>query len=148
MSETHDSELYVAATNALASEASDVNTFEKMLSSAMSYTDSSEFKKEVALIEDIIKSEFSLTKMPSPWRSAKSVCYGALALGIGFLDENGNQKGKTALQNEIKLIKTGGEEEKKTPFEKCIAHTTALAKLIHELDSADLTALRAVLSGI
>ena len=46
----YSSELYDAATNALAAEASDINTFEKMVTYAAKHLDSAKFKAEVVLI--------------------------------------------------------------------------------------------------
>lgn len=113
MSEIHDSELYSAATNALASEASSENTFSKIATSSLLYTSTDDFRRELTVVEKTIKSEFGLTKMPSPWRSAKSVILSCLDFGITLLDDNGNVKGKTLLQSEIKMKK----KETDTPEE-------------------------------
>ena len=110
MSAIHDSDLYSAATNALASEASASNTYEKIINSAMSHIDFMDFRKEIANVEKIIRDEYGIASMPSPWRSAKSVVFGALAVGLSLLDSNGNAKGKSALQSEIKTAKSSTAE--------------------------------------
>ena len=140
----YSSELYDAATNALAAEASDINTFEKMVTYAAKHLDSAKFKAEVVLIEKLIKTEFSLTSMPSPWRSAKSVCYGALALGVNLYDENLQIKGKTRLQNDIKLAKIVGTEEK-DPLQVVLDKLQSAFKLYGSLENEDqIEVLRAI----
>jgi hypothetical protein len=93
-------QLKLAAIDSIVSENTGTSTFEKMLDVA--FNASAAFYIQVKETEEAIKTEYSLSKMPSPWRSAKSVCYQCLKLGIGLIDENGNYLGKTALQNKIK----------------------------------------------
>lgn len=103
----HSTLLYEAATNALAADASGENTWTKMVEYYRSTTTTKEnFKKAIKETEDLIKKEYSLTSMPNAWRSAKSVVMGAIDKGIDLSDENGNIKGKTAIQDNLKVAKT------------------------------------------
>ena len=82
--------------------------------------------------------------MPSPWRSAKSVCYGALTLGVNLYDENLQIKGKTRLQNDIKLAKIVGTEEK-APLQVVLDKLQSAFKLYISLEHEDqIEVLRAI----
>ena len=148
MSEIHVSELYLAATNSLASEASATNTYEKMVASAMVYSDIKEFKAKVKHIEDIIKDEFSLTSMPNPWRSAKSVCYTAMSLGIPFLDDNCVVKGKSQLQFEIKEHKRVASDVELTPFDKARKGLDIIVRHFNDLTTVEQASLKAIIAGL
>ena len=104
--------LYEAATESLVSESSATSTFEKMIGVAFTHSTADTFQQEVKATEKQIKTEFEVTSMPGPWRSAKSVITSSMALGIGLCDSNGTFYGKTYLQNKIKelKIKTGKED--------------------------------------
>lgn len=146
MSELHDSDLYSAAVNALASDASASNTFEKIMLSATSVLDVSSFKQELAVIEDIIRSEYSLTSMPGPWRSAKSVVLGALSLGITLLDGNGLTRGKSELQAAIKTAK-GELTEPPTPHDRAMVYVGSLAKMWKDLSIEQSNTIKAIIAG-
>ena len=96
-------QLKSAAIDSIAAEDTGTSTFEKML--GVAFIAPSAFSVQIKETEEAIKKEYSLSKMPSPWRSAKSVCSQCLNLGISLIDENGNYLGKTALQNKIKKHK-------------------------------------------
>lgn len=96
------SPLYAAATEALVSESSATSTFEKMIAVAYSHSTIETFQKEVKETEEVIRKEYEISSMPSPWRSAKSVVVSALKLGISLIDDNGGFVGKSFLQNKIK----------------------------------------------
>lgn len=104
------SPLYAAATEALVSDASATSTFEKMIQVAYTHSTVDTFTKELKDTERLIKKEFEIGSMPSPWRSAKSVIHTSMKLGISLLDDNGSYCGKTYLQNKIKDMKPGKEE--------------------------------------
>ena len=94
--------LYEAGINAMASDVSSKNTFESIMSAAMVATDTTCFLKDLEETEKTIREEFSLTKMPGPWRSAKSVVSNAVIMHISLVDGAGAYKGKTHLQREIR----------------------------------------------
>jgi hypothetical protein len=87
--ELHSSLLYEAATNALAADASGENTWTKMVDHYRS-TDTASFRSDIKEMEKLIKDEYKLASMPNVWRLS---------------DENGNIRGKTSVQNDIKAIK-------------------------------------------
>jgi hypothetical protein len=103
--ETIQEQLRVVVTEALVSESTGTSTYEKMVSVARISPGVKNFLAETKEAEKRAKAEFSLTKMPSPWRSAKSVCASALSIGLCFVDENGSICGKTTMQNRIKDYK-------------------------------------------
>ena len=106
MEEKDTSMLYKAATEALVSDASATSTFEKMISVAFTHATVETFSKELHDTEKKIRTEFEITSMPGPWRSAKSVIRNAMRLNISLVDDNGTYMGKTALQSKIKQMKT------------------------------------------
>jgi len=103
--------LYEAATESLVSDASAVSTFEKMISVAYTHSTVDTFAKELKATESLIKKEFEVSSMPSPWRSGKSVVMTAMKMNIALIDSNGTFYGKTYLQNKIKE----GKKEETTP---------------------------------
>ena len=105
MSTMHDSLLYDAATNSLASDVSSDNCWTKMVTAGLTVDDAKFFSKDIKAVEDLIKKEYGLKSMPSPWRSAKSVVLTAMAALIKLTDENGNIKGKSAIQALLKANK-------------------------------------------
>ena len=105
--------LYTAATESLVAEQSGNNVYEKMMSYAIGLSsDYGLFMKDIKSTEKQIKTDFGITSMPNPWRSAKSVISSAMKLKIPLYDNNGNFKGKTSLQLAIKALKTDVKEEK------------------------------------
>ena len=104
-------ELYKAGCEALVSEASSESTFSKMINCAFGHSTVGNFEKEVQETEAQIKSDFSITSMPGPWRSSKSVIISAMKLGIKLIDDNGSFLGKTNLQNQIKNKRIELKEE-------------------------------------
>ena len=136
----HESGLYEAATNSLASDASSDNTWSKMVTASMVYTDVNVFKHELRKVERLIKSEYKLKSMPTAWRSAKSVVLGALDKGIKLTDENGLILGKSAMQL---LLKTSREPS--DPFHRVTGALAILRKCLPECDAAQKTSARVVL---
>lgn len=98
--------LYAAATESLVSDASATSTFEKMIAEAFTHGTVDTFQKDLIATEKQIKKEFEVSSMPGPWRSGKSVLLSAMKLNIKLVDTNGSYLGKTALQNQIKAMKT------------------------------------------
>jgi hypothetical protein len=100
-----ESELYQAATNSLASDASAENCYSKMAKETKGYIgDFKSFESDLKSIETRIKSEYKITSMPSAWRSAKSVLIKCMKQGIKIFDNNDTLKGKSELQDEIKAL--------------------------------------------
>jgi len=100
-----ESELYQAATNSLASDASAENCYSKMAKETKSYIgDFKSFESDLKSIETRIKSEYKITSMPTAWRSAKSVLIKCMKLSIEIFDNNDTLKGKSELQAEIKAL--------------------------------------------
>lgn len=98
-----ESELYQAATNSLASDASSENCYSKMANETNGYCgDYKSFERDLKSIEVRIKSEYKITSMPSAWRSAKSVLIKCMKGGVAIFNSNDTLKGKTELQNELK----------------------------------------------
>lgn len=112
MSVLHESLLYEAATNSLASDASSENTWTKMVQASFPYGNAwQDFKKEIKEVELQIKKEYALTKMPSPWRSAKSVVISAMKTDIALQNTNGTVVGKTSVQHALKEFKDASSVE-------------------------------------
>ncbi|CAB4170046.1 hypothetical protein UFOVP907_47 [uncultured Caudovirales phage] len=116
------STLYAAATESLVSDASATSTFEKMISVAFTHGTLETFAKELHETEKLIKKDFEVSSMPSPWRSAKSVVTSAMKMKIGLIDDNGGFFGKTALQNKIKEMKGSKEEYTTESYTNRIIH--------------------------
>ena len=106
MSVLHESLLYDAATNSLASDASSDNCWTKMVTASFGNPEYSSFQKELKEIEKLIKSEYKLSSMPSPWRSAKSVVLSALKESISLTGVNGEILGKSHIQVLLKHLKS------------------------------------------
>lgn len=117
-----NADLYEAGLQSLASEASANNTYEKIATTALGYKTSGDFLEEMNRVETKIKSEFSLTKMPNPWRSAKSILSTCLEFNLAITDDNGSILGKSALQAKIRDVKSSG---KTTHYE--VAHKAAMS---------------------
>ena len=96
----HGTQLYEAATNSLAADASSKNCWSIMATNSIGF-DIKFFSGQLKAVEKQIKEEYKLTSMPNAWRSAKSVVLGAMAKGISLKDDNDNIKGKTQVQNEL-----------------------------------------------
>ena len=111
-------DLYEAATNSLAAEASSDNTWKKMVMTALTFAEVDAFKVELAAVEARIKEEYDLTFMPNPWRSAKSVVLNAMTHGLNLLDSNAEPKGKTAVQMELKELVAKTYVESMSPEEQ------------------------------
>lgn len=128
-----ESELYQAATNSLASDASSENCYSKMANETNGYCgDYKSFEKDLKSIEVRIKSEYKITSMPSAWRSAKSVLVKCMKGGIAIFNSNDTLKGKTELQNELKTSNP-------TPLsilDSCKKHLKNADKLYQCLDSS------------
>lgn len=98
-------DLYGAAIDIVVSHKTGEDCFKKMSITALSSSDKSTFLYKCKMVEDLIKKELSLTSMPNPWRSAKSVLSTAMENNIVVVDSNGNPKGKSKLQQEIAQLK-------------------------------------------
>ena len=127
-----DNSLYKAACEAAVSQSTADSCFSKMVVAACVHSTAEEFRDECKIIEKQVIKDLEISVMPNPWRSAKSVCYTALKFSIGFYDENGVPKGKSRLQNEIKMKKEEGKTDK-TPFENFEARLSLLAFSISKL---------------
>ena len=106
MSELHASLLYDAATNSLASDASSDNCWTKMVTATFSNPEHHSFAKEIKEVEKLIKAEYKISSMPSPWRSAKSIVLSALKATISLTGINGEILGKSHIQVKLKHLKT------------------------------------------
>lgn len=106
MSELHASLLYDAATNSLASDASSDNCWTKMVTATFSNPEHHSFAKEIKEVEKLIKTEYKISSMPSPWRSAKSIVLTALRESITLTGVNGEIMGKSYIQAKIKHLKS------------------------------------------
>ena len=145
MSELHDSELYQAATNALASDASSENTWTKMVTASFPYYDKHSFLKELKIIEKLVKEEYKISTMPTAWRSAKSVVLNCLGLGIALQDENGTIKGKSLLQ---KAIKDSKPEVTKNILESFTTYIDWMSKNLSGLEKTDKKLVKAGLQKL
>ena len=145
MSELHDSELYQAATNALASDASSENTWTKMVTASFPYYEKNSFLKELKIIEKLVKEEYKISTMPTAWRSAKSVVLNCLGLGIALQDENGTIKGKSLLQ---KAIKDSKPEVTKNILESFTTYIDWMSKNLSGLEKTDKKLVKAGLQKL
>lgn len=139
MKDIHSGVLYEAATNSLVSEASGNNTWTKMVLAAqdgvMKGETVSAFKADLKAVEKLIKKEHVLSHMPSNWRSAKSLVLRALVTeGISLFTDNGEVKGKVAVQNDLKTAKDAAS----TSPEEAARHLICRAvKIYHGLSSPE-----------
>ena len=106
MSVLHESLLYDAATNSLASDASSDNCWTKMVTASFANSEHHAFAKELKEVEKLIKSEYKISSMPSPWRSAKSIVLSALKESVSLTGINGEILGKSHIQIKLKHLKT------------------------------------------
>jgi hypothetical protein len=98
-----DQLLYDAGKESIVAEETEASTYEKILKVAYEKP-IEELIKMFKEAEKKIKAEFSLKSMPNPWRSAKSVVLNAMAKGMPLKDGNGNFKGKSRLQTDLKIL--------------------------------------------
>jgi hypothetical protein len=102
--------LYEAAKESIVAEETEISTYEKILKVGFLYEKNvGTFIKELSYTEQQIKKEYDLKHMPNPWRSAKSVVVNAMNHSVSLRDDNGNLKGKSRLQQELKELKTKKE---------------------------------------
>ena len=139
MSELHSSLLYDAATNSLASEASNDNCWTKMATASFGFTDSKEFAKELKAVEKLIKTEYKLKSMPNPWRSAKSIVLGAMQNLIQLTDSNGTILGKSTIQTKIKMAKELVELD---GLKRCISACNSIRKHLEALTPGEKESLK------
>ena len=137
--------LYEAATNSLASDASSNNCWTKMVERSVAYSSWKDFKDEAKATEDRIKSEYDLTSMPSPWRSAKSVVMSALKADIALFDENGQPKGKSFIQQELKDLKP---TDVKDLFAECFKRLKFIKNNFIHLDKTQQATINIFLKDI
>lgn len=71
--------------------------------------------------------------IPNAYRSAKSVCLGAMLLGISLVGANGVAKGKTQVQSEIKAGKVKEVEDRP---ESAVKHMHAIVQMYEEAEGA------------
>ena len=94
------------AVTAFASEALEAETWQKMAALvAKDVNDGVDFvaiESSLKEIEREMKQKYDVASMPAAWRSAKSVCLSALAKEVGLLTLEGEAKGKTQVEREIK----------------------------------------------
>ena len=140
MSEIRGTLLYEAATNALASDASNENTWTKMVTASFAHSgDRVAFYKELKTVEKQIKKEYGLKAMPGAWRGAKSIVLAAMLQGIVMADENGKIKGKTAIQE---LIKALIPEKVIDPYMESVKKIDWVQTMVSMLDSDQQRVLR------
>lgn len=137
-----ESILYTAATDAIVSDTTGENCFEKLIKGALAFSAASDYKAELKAVEQVIKSEFGITKMPSPWRSGKSVVINSMELGVPLVDDNGVPYGKTTLQLAIKAERSVTKEESETEFDRCYRFANEIAKHWHSLTIEEQSRLR------
>ena len=140
MSEVHESGLYVAASNALASDASAENTWTHMAKASFPHMTAADFMKELNEVEAVIKKEYGITSMPNPWRSSKSIILNAMRLKVNLCDANGVLLGKTAIQDILNALK-----DPSTALELGLA---ALRTLSSHFDACDAAQKKTLASQI
>ena len=131
MDSINETALYAVATESLVSQTSGVNTWVKMVEATKGITPVL-FFDALADTESQFKEDFTLTRMPNAWNSAKSIVKTALKLGIPLFSENGEPKGKTAVQDAIKATKIPDG-----PFEKAMRAANVIRQVINECSSIE-----------
>jgi hypothetical protein len=135
------SDLYGAAIDVVVSQKTGEDCFKKMCLTALVASDKENFIYRCQVVENLVKKELGLTSMPNPWRSAKSVLSTAMENKIPVVDSNGNHKGKSKLQQEIKALKS--EKDPHTLFEeKLQAMLVFLLKQPHRSEWVDEAVIR------
>ena len=125
MSAVHESILYEAATNSLASDASGDNCWTKMVTASFLHSDAESFSRELRSIESLIKKEYSLSSMPTSWRSAKSIVLTAMKKDMKLTDPNGSILGKSFVQAALKKAK-----EPSNPYSRVVGAISILNKCV------------------
>ncbi len=99
----HSHSLYSAATESIVSETCANNTWAKMATHAVETPQKEDFFKDLAEVEASIKSEYGITTMPNPWRSAKSIIKMSYTKGIKlYKDDDHTPRGKSEVQQELR----------------------------------------------
>lgn len=98
-------DLREAAVKSLAGDRMATDVFGTLQSVAQTIHDSEDFLRTLKAIENETKEEYKITKMPASWRSAKSILVTCLRWSIPLMYLDGKYKGKTQLQQEIKIVK-------------------------------------------
>lgn len=114
-SEVQASSLYEAAVSSLVSERTANETWEKValfIHNLSGGVPIEELGAQFSLVEQQIKADYSITKLPSAWRSAKATALKAVANEVPLTDGGGKVLGKTAVSNACK-----GERTKPSTYE-------------------------------
>ena len=101
------------------------------------HRDENSFGRLTAGWEDGYKQDTGQSTMPGAYRSAKSVLKNAIKAGIPLLDGEGEPRGKTAIEKDIKAAKDAAKDHK-SPEEKAIILARAFVQFCskHGLDHA------------
>lgn len=95
--------LYTAAVAMMASDRLDSDSWEQIANFTVAFKgDADELTAQFVDIEDKIKADYSITAMPGRWRSAKSAALKAKLAGINLVTAEGEIKGKSAIEKEVK----------------------------------------------
>lgn len=86
---------------------------------ASAHRDENAFGRLTATWEEGYKQDTAQATMPGAYRSAKSVLKNAIKAGIPLLDAEGEPRGKTAIEKDIKAAKDAAKDEK-SPDEKAL----------------------------
>lgn len=86
---------------------------------ASAHRDENAFGRLTATWEEGYKQDTGSATMPGAYRSAKSVLKNAIKAGIPLLDAEGEPRGKTAIEKDIKAAKDAAKDEK-SPDEKAL----------------------------
>lgn len=102
---TNGHPLYDAAVGWMVSERTDKDSWETVVRYVHARQEAgdqlAQIKADFKVVEQQIKSDFTITQLPIAWRTAKSIALKAVAMGLPLLD-GGDVIGKTELDNRTK----------------------------------------------
>ena len=130
--------LYEAATNSLASDASRDNCWSAMVKASLDIS-VDQFRNELLITEKDIKEQYKLKKMPDAWRSAKSVVLGALTRAISLVNENKEIYGKTDIQAKIKEFDYKDLFKSKSDLAVCLDFVKRMSVYWNKLSTSEKT---------
>jgi hypothetical protein len=104
---------------------------------ASAHRDENAFGRLTDTWQEEYKQETGSATMPGAYRSAKSVLKNAIKGGIPLLDAEGEPRGKTAIEKDIKAAKDAAKDTK-SPEEKAIIMARGFVQFCakHGLDHA------------
>jgi hypothetical protein len=145
--------LYEACVGFMVAEKSEADSWEKVARFVQTKVDNgsgdeAQLKAEFSVVEKQIKKDFSVTTLPTAWRTAKSTAMSAARAEVSLLDDTGTVKGKSGIEDEVRGKKLGTDVP--TLVEKIVADLSNSASRMTGLriTSLDMLLLDAAVESV